>query len=82
MANTFDMINNSLLRELEKLDDIDPSTDEGKAEIARAQAVKEVCATAIDNANSTVHAINAIAKMTGSMSAVEMPSLLGCGRDA
>ena len=28
MANTFDMINNSLIQQLERLDDIDPGSDE------------------------------------------------------
>ena len=36
MASTFDMVNNALMRQLERLDDIDPSSDEGKQEIARA----------------------------------------------
>lgn len=77
MANTFDMINNSLIQQLERLDDIDPGSDEGKAEIARAQAVKDVCATAIDNANATVAAMGAIHRITGAVSATQMPALLG-----
>lgn len=81
MANTFDMINNSLIQQLERLDDIDPASDEGKAEIARAQAVKDVCATAIDNANATVAAMGAIHRITGQVAATQMPALLG-GADA
>lgn len=81
MANVFDTINYSLVKQLERLDAIDPASDEGKAEITRAQAVKEVCDTAIDNANATVAAMSAINRITGAVSASQMPALLG-GADA
>lgn len=82
MANTFDMTNNALMRELERLDGIDPTTDDGKAEIARAKAVREVCNSAIANANATVHAMNMMGTVTGGMDRALMPALLGGGGNA
>lgn len=81
MSNMFDMVNNALMRELEKLDNVDPSTDAGRAEIDRAKALHAVAATAIDNARVTVSAIGAVSELCGTAPA-SLPALLGCGRDA
>ena len=77
MANTFDMVNNALMRSLEKLDELDPSSDEGKAEIERAKAVKDTCMAAVANANATVAAMGAIHSISGT--AIPTPALLGGG---
>lgn len=75
MASTFDMVNNALMRQLERLDDIDPSSDEGKQEIARAKAVNETAVAAIENANATVSALKAMSTLT--TQPIHMPALLG-----
>ena len=79
MASTFDMVNNALMRQLERLDDIDPSSDEGKQEIARAKAVNETAVAAIENANATVSALKAMSTLT--TQPIRMPALLGGGDD-
>ena len=74
-ANTFDMVNNALLRQLERLDEINPASDDGKAEIARSQAVTATCLAAVDNANSTVNALKAIHNINGTP--MPTPKLFG-----
>lgn len=73
--NTFDMINNALMRELERLDEINPSTKDGQAEIERARALKETCMAAVDNAKTTVQAISTMSRITKQKVAV--PRMLG-----
>ena len=82
-----DMINNALLRQLERLDDLDIGslkTKEGRdavnAELARAQAVKDTALAMIDNQNSTIKAVMAVRQMQGSVQA-PLPKMLG-GCDA
>ncbi len=78
MSNTFDMINNALMRELERLDDINPATEAGRAELERAKTVREVCAAGIENANATVNAMSMLHRVTkGSISLSAMPALMG-----
>lgn len=78
MSNTFDMINNALMRELERLDDINPATEAGRAELARAKTVREVCAAGIDNANATVNAMSMLHRVTkNGISLSSMPALMG-----
>lgn len=82
-CNMFDMVNNTLMRELERLDEVDPKSDEGKAEVERAKAVHLISTAAISNASTTVTAMNAVCRVTGKlMSERDVPRLLGGGGDA
>lgn len=77
MANVFDSVNYSLLKTLERLDEIDPSSEAGKAEIARSKAICETCTCAVENANSTINALRTMQNVYGTE--MPKPALLGCG---
>ena len=77
MANVFDSVNNALLRTLERLDEIDPSSEAGKAEIARSKAMCEACTCAVENANSTINALRIMQGVYGTE--MPAPAILGCG---
>lgn len=67
MASTFDMVNNALMRELERLDEANPATEEGRAEIERAKAVHSIGTAATANARTAVEAMRSIQDMTGAV---------------
>ena len=80
MSNVYDVVLDQLTEQLERLGRIDVSTDEGKAEMKRAQELRCVAAGAVDAANSKRDTIMALHEITGQV--VDMTSatkMLGIG---
>lgn len=80
MANDLGRLNDILFDELDRLQDADACDGSGRAgldvEIARARSIRDLAATVIDNANTTMRAVELKVSLSDPLKPVSLPRLL------